>query len=37
LSLHDGRGSLAHFAKLRQAIVGNGGQMKSDEIGETKT
>ncbi|WP_019955551.1 FliI/YscN family ATPase [Yoonia vestfoldensis] len=29
LTIKDGRGTLAHFAKLRQAMAGNGGEMKT--------
>lgn len=36
LSLKDRRGSLAHFAKLRQAINGSGSKMVSEDIGKIK-
>lgn len=36
LSLKDSRGTLAHFAKLRQAISGNGSKMMSEDIGKLK-
>jgi len=33
LTIKDQRGTLAHFAKLRQAIAGTAGSMKPDDLG----
>lgn len=34
LSLKDSRGTLAHFAKLRQALNGNGSKMMQEDLGK---
>lgn len=37
MALKDSRGTLAHFAKLRQAIAGSGSKMRADDVSAVKT